>query len=197
VIDMHPTPRRSETAPAIPTPLVAIACLMLAMLSGRAPAGDAGIMNLDGSQPRVIPASAFQADGLNRNYYYTFAGGYMHPLGGTVCMIAPVYLPSGYIVNGFGGLLYDNAVENFGLVLQRKNLYDTSSRDIMASVSTEGASTAVRQLTTSQVSDPVIDNFNFAYSVVTCMADVETNHRLYAATILAYPSLEIFSNGFE
>jgi hypothetical protein len=145
----------------------------------------------DAEAPLTIPAAAFKDAGAEigvsyENYFFTFAGGYLHPNGGATCLRAPVYLPDGYIMTTFRAFVWDSSAElNFTLQLRRKNMLNLNNSIALASITTSGALEEVQPLETALAANDnaIVNNSIYTYYVALCMPDVSTAHRLYAVEI--------------
>jgi hypothetical protein len=136
-----------------------------------------------GSTPHVIPAAAFRDDGIS-DYFFSFGNGYIRSTGSaSACLMAPVYLPDGILMDYLRIYAYDNHAANFTMELRRKENSSTSSSQVLASVTTSGSSSAVQKVTDTTIGSPVVDNRNYSYFLSTCLNSTTTSHRFYAAEL--------------
>jgi hypothetical protein len=135
------------------------------------------------SSPLVIPAAAFSSDGYAPDSFYMwFVGGYMR---GTSahdgCVKAPAYLPNGATVTNVYATVYDNdGSYNIGINLKRVN-NGTGVTATMASLSSTGTSSAMRNIADLSIDHPLIDYPQYSYYVTTCL--LSSDIRLYSVRI--------------
>jgi hypothetical protein len=145
----------------------------------------------DAESPLTIPAAAFKDAGREmdtsyENYFFTFAGGYIQPSGGSTCLRAPAYLPDGHTITAFRVFVWDSNPDlNFTVQLRRKNMLNLNNSINLASRATSGAAESVQTLEVALPANDnaIVDNSRFTYYVVLCMPDVSSAHRLYAVEI--------------
>ncbi len=134
--------------------------------------------------PLIIPAADFNDDGENNNYRFWPTTGYIRSTGaGGACLMAPVYLPDGKVIENFYVYLYDNSTDNFTVNLRRKQNKDTSSPDVLGGVTTSGTDTSVQILGDDTISSGTVDNRHYSYYVDTCFSSTSTSHRIYAVWV--------------
>jgi hypothetical protein len=138
--------------------------------------------------PLIVPAADFNRDSNSSDYYFLFTGGFFGSgLNSGGCFMAPVYLPHGVTINNFFMFLYDNSTtHDISVFLRRKHNQNTSSSEIMAGVSTSGASTNVQTLGDITVDFPVVDP-NYSYFITTCMQTGNNDLRIYGSWIYFTP----------
>lgn len=138
-----------------------------------------------GASPVVIPAAAFRPDSDNRQWGFGFNNAYLYPTGAAgYCGIAPVYLPDGAKVTRFTGYLYDNDGEDYvNVYLYAKPLGSASSSTYMALLTTSTNSTEIQTLSSTSITQPVIDNGRYVYHIGVCMWGTSDILRFYAAKI--------------
>lgn len=96
--------------------------------------------------------------------------------------MAPVYLPDQVRANGLSAIAYDNDVTLDVLIrLYKTKSYPLGAITQMVYLQTTGASVDNQVLIGLVVDEPQIDNENFNYTVVTCLAS--TALRLYRVDI--------------
>lgn len=138
--------------------------------------------------PLIVPAADFNRDSNGSDYFFLFSGGFFGSgfnSGG--CFMAPVYLPHGVTINNFFMFLYDNSTTNdISVFLRRKHNQNTSISELMAGVSTSGASTNVQTLGDITVDSPVVDP-NYSYFITTCMQSGNNDLRIYGSWIYFTP----------
>jgi hypothetical protein len=123
------------------------------------------------SPPLIIPGADFNRDGNASSYFYSFSlGSFISGVTDAGCFMAPVYLPHGVNIVNFFMYAYDNDTANFSANLIRNQNNSTAGTDLIAAVTTSGASTGI-QIEGDITPDPnftLVDR-NYSYSVITCM----------------------------
>ena len=119
--------------------------------------------------PLMIPAADISADSQTSPYFFSFGSGSYDYDSTSSCHMAPVFLPfsrTGVSVtlNNF----YIFGIDNNGSVNTTYNLYrrdtlSTASPQLMGTVTTAGATTAVQVLGDTTIDNPVISNSYFYY----------------------------------
>ncbi len=122
--------------------------------------------------PRVlnIPSGAFISDGVNpTGYSISFSGGYFSGIatrGG--CLVAPVNLPAGAVINGIYAVVNDsNGAESEWFDLYRIDM-STGATTLMGEAATPvDATPGVVLVGTNAITYPVVSS-EYAYQVATC-----------------------------
>ena len=135
------------------------------------------------SSPLVIPAAAFSSDGYDPDsMFFSFPLGYVRgnaAMDG--CVKAPAYLPNGATVTSVYASVYDNdGTYNIYIKLRRVDNY-TGATATMASLSSTGTSSAIRNIVDSSIDHPLIDYPQYSYYVTTCLPSYDI--RLYSVRI--------------
>lgn len=135
--------------------------------------------------PVVIPAAAFHPDSENREWFFGFSNAFIYPTGGVgYCGIAPLYLPDGVKVTGFTGYVFDNdGADYVNVYLLAKPLGSATSATHMALLSTFTQSTEIQTLSSTSITQPLIDNNRYIYHIGVCMVGTSDVLRFYAAKI--------------
>ena len=121
--------------------------------------------------PLIIPGADFNRDGAGSSYFFSFSdGSFQSGATDSGCFMAPVYLPAGVTIVNFFVYAYDNDTAELTLNLIRKQNNTTSGTDVIAAVTTSGASTNI-QIEGDVTPDPqyTLVDPNYSYSVITCM----------------------------
>ena len=137
--------------------------------------------------PYIVPAAAFEADSQTSDYFFSFGSGRIAG-SATGCFMAPVFLPDGSTVNNLFGFLFDNDGSNTTLNLWRKANLDTTGAQLMATVSSTGASTSIQIPGDLTVDNPVINNSSYSYYLTTCFDSAQQG--LNGAWIFVTPADE-------
>jgi len=93
---------------------------------------------------------------------------------------APAYLPHGGTVTGFYTSLYDNASGDIFIELRRVEV-GTGTNDVLADVSSTGASTVIQLREDTSINYADISYPTYAYYVTICLNS--SDHRLYSVRI--------------
>ena len=161
------------------------------------PAGNTGMVsNIEGAQadqamrltapdqytsPLQIPAADFRSDGwAPDSTMFWFAFGYMEGDAGSGCVMAPAYVPDGGTLTALWISARDNdATFNVSVTLWRVH-YDTGATDILAYVSTTGASGSIQNPGDMTVDNPITSS-TYAYYLTQCLYNFNT--QFYSARI--------------
>lgn len=141
----------------------------------------------------LVPAAAFSSDGYALStYFFPFSGGYIYSTdnSGSLCAMAPVYLPDGVTVTAVSGYVYDNDVNaNISLTLYAETYTSTGGDPTMASVSSPANNTSLQVITDTTISNAVVDLGTYAYYAATCLGygASGSNNRLYAVQVFYTP----------
>lgn len=156
---------------------------------------------IDTGSPAVIPPAAFRSlNGrpaqLNTSGGYVFAS-FLNGGPPNDCLVAPVILPDGTNIQSVQATLYDQRADsNVHLQLRRKRLGTNLASEVLATVSTAGASSAPQQVSTSAVSHPRVHHaYEYFLATAGDCPVTDTTQRIYAVRIHHTPSL--FADGFE
>lgn len=124
----------------------------------------------DGSGIEIVPASAFVHTGgvggaktgtEADDWFFDFDGGFVrNDSANFVCMMAPVYLPPGSIIDSFTVYLVDNSASNLTVYLDKVDVIDGWVE--LGRVTSSGSSASIQTLT-----DPAIVSDNGANTVST------------------------------
>lgn len=147
------------------------------------PAGGTYLIGTCYSSPLVIPAAAFSSDGYAPDSFYMwFAGGYIRGTSAhNGCVKAPAYLPNGATVTYVYASVYDNdGTYNIGIDLTRVN-NGTGVTGTIASLSSTGTSTVIRNLLDASIDHPLVDYPTYSYYVTSCL--LSSDIRLYSVRI--------------
>jgi hypothetical protein len=135
--------------------------------------------------PLVISAADFRNNGNDREAFYFSPNGYLTGEGSTVVMIAPVYLPTGATVRTVSAHVYDNsttcAYPEVTLWLNRVGAGTGTGMETMASASTSGAQSAMRTISDSSISYPVVDTLRYTYYAAVMMCS--SAHELHSVVV--------------
>lgn len=147
------------------------------------PAGGTYLIGTCYSSPLVIPAAAFSSDGWDPDSFFMFfAGGYICGTSAHYgCVKAPAYLPNGATVTNVYASVYDNDGTYDVAIYLRRVSNSTGVTAIIASLSSTGTSTAMRNIVDSSIDHPVIDYPTYSYYVTTCLGSSDI--RLYSVRI--------------
>jgi hypothetical protein len=135
------------------------------------------------TSPLVIPAADFAADGANPDsMFFPFGGGYFQGNGDIYgCMVAPAYLPEGATVTDMFVSVYDNdATYNLTVNLRRADNF-AGGTTTMANASSSGQFAGIQTISTSSITDPLVDYPDYAYYVTTCV--LSGNIRIYSVRL--------------
>jgi hypothetical protein len=142
------------------------------------------------SSPLTIPAADFTSDGIFPDQIRFVVlednrGGYFRGLNSPdACLMAPAYLPDGAAITNLTATVVDSDSINRIIVSLYRSSRTTGSVNTLATVSTStgSSSQALQDISTTSISNGVVDNTNYTYYVTTCLP---------AATIHLY-SVRIF-----
>lgn len=190
-----------HTSSTIASPLVAmlVVAASAALVAAQEPILERGFPDDDTASTRLfnVPAAAFTGDGYAAagNHFFSFAG-YVRGAGGTGCIVAPAHLPDEGNAFQFFASLYDNdASSNLSIYWWRVDNY-TGISNLLATISTTGASTSIQSLYDLSIPDGMTDFQlpTYSYYVTTCLPTADL--RVYSARIWYRPDL-VFADGFE
>lgn len=173
--DTFSTDEPAEAGPAAPAPGPGPAPAPGPVEPPGPPAGGTFFNGTCNASIYSIPAAAFSGDGVAEDtYLFWFIGGYV---GGTAdygCIKAPAYLPNGATVTSVWATVRDNNVSTniWEFRLWRVNRL-TGIVDIMAELTTSGASTSIQQISDTSVLDAVINNYLYFYYVSLCLDEFQ------------------------
>jgi hypothetical protein len=145
----------------------------------------------DGQSPVNIPAAAFRADGgTNTHYFYTFPGGYMYGTGvSPACVMAPVYLPRGAVIDRVYANVVDNdATPDWSMQFRRVDAL-SGTNIVLASFSTTTHGTMIQNPGATVTANNAVPSQYFSYYLATCLT---TNERLYGVRVY-YDVHQLFS----
>ena len=144
-----------------------------------------GLLTATGAatQTRVaVPASDWRSDGLNDDCQFDFEGGFL-ATNTTCCAAAPVYLTENQTVTEMTAFLWDEAVENFGIFLYRKDFTTTDSAQLMAGFITDTQTAGGSIYTDASIAFPEVDLNQYAYYLSTCLFGDTNEQRIYSVEI--------------
>ncbi len=147
-----------------------------------APAAPAAPAGFDGQSPVNIPAAAFRADGgSTTHYFYPFGGGFIYGTGlSSACVMAPVYLPRGSIIDRVYASVVDNdATADWSMQFRRVDVL-SGSNVVLASFSTATHGTMIQNPGAYLTTNNAVPSQYFSYYLNTCLT---TNERLYGARV--------------
>lgn len=136
------------------------------------------------TSPLVISAADFRSDGLApEGYMFWFSTGAIYGEGvSQTCLMAPAYLPNGATVTDMFISAYDNnASYDVNVSLWRVDNYAGTGAQVMASIITSAASTAIQTPGTSSITYPEVSYPTHSYFVTTCLS--QNDVRLYSVRI--------------
>lgn len=136
------------------------------------------------SSPMVVHATSFLSDGgAADQFFVSFSGGYLYGKNGGTCMMAPVYLPIGCEITWMYITIVDNDATDLTVQLRRQYVSGSNASEIIASVSSSGASTTINSPYTSSITNPVVSSQYYNYFFNFCLPDTANikffNARLY------------------
>lgn len=142
------------------------------------------------SSPLTIPAADFTSDGnLPEQIRFIVLdgdrGGFFRGLNSPdACIMAPAYLPDGAGITNLTATVVDSDTINRIIVRLFRSSRTSGVVNTLATVSTSTSSSSqsVQDISTTSISNGVVDNDNFTYYVTTCLP---------AATIQLY-SVRVF-----
>lgn len=165
--------------------LGAVAAILLVFAFLPAPAESAGLNNLSGVAPVMVPAAAFVSDGFQPDsFFFPFGGGYFQGDANNYgCMEAPIYIPQGAKVMEVFASVYDNDVARGISIAVRRVDNFSGGTDILASMSTTGpdAFAGVQVISDITVLDNLITYPDYSYYVTTCLGSGDI--RLYSVRL--------------
>jgi hypothetical protein len=133
--------------------------------------GDSKATTFSYASPRVktlgIPPEAFRAAISTQQGFFGSGGGDAF-LDSTVTsggMVAPVYLPDGAVITAFEVVCRDNSVTADLTISLSRRLYAAGTYNLMASVSTVGASLGALTLADTSIVDATVDNGTNVYMI--------------------------------
>ena len=106
----------------------------------------------------------------NDSLFYSFSD-LMLWLTGGACLQAPVNLPHGATVTAVWATMFDNDANDWTFYLARADtgpFAPSSPSELMATVTTTGASTDLQNPGDDTIDFPLIDNYNYNYSIFSC-----------------------------
>jgi hypothetical protein len=99
--------------------------------------------------------------------------------------MAPAYLPNGATVVDVWASIYDNhASYDVYPALRRVQNY-TGTVDLIASLTSSGASTSIQSVYATSISNPVVSYPNYSYYATFCVRSTDT--KLYSVRIYYTP----------
>jgi len=134
--------------------------------------------------PLIVPAADFNGDGGTMDTFFPFSSGYIQG-SSSDCLLAPVYLPDGAIVNNLFAYLYDDDLSDIFMTLYRTNNGTVGGAEVMASINTTGESTSIQIPGDSSVTHDIVDNRSYSYYLTACLSSGD--HRINAAWIYFDP----------
>jgi hypothetical protein len=136
-------------------------------------------------EPLVVSAADFRTNGNHRESFYFSPNGYMTGEGEIVTLIAPVYLPDGATVRNVTAHVYDNssscANPEILVWLNRVGANTGTGVQTMASMSTTGAESRMRTVSSSSIAYAEIDTFRYTYYAAVMLCSVA--HELHSVVI--------------
>lgn len=137
-------------------------------------------------RPHVIPAAAFVADGANPDsYFFPFGGGYMQGDAQNYgCLVAPVYLPDGAIIDTVVASVYDNDdTYNMNVAIRRVDNFNGGA-NTLATVATNGKLSGIQVLDDTTIEYPKVEDPYYSYYATVCINS--SLIRLYSIRIYYY-----------
>ena len=122
--------------------------------------------------PLIIPAADANSDSLGSPYFFSFASGLYQYSTGVSCHMAPAYLPHSAGVTVTINNFFVFAQDNYGsgdttYNFWRKDTLSTSAAQIIGTVTTSGASTAIQVIGDTTIDDPITSS-GYTYYVTWC-----------------------------
>ncbi len=133
--------------------------------------GDTKATTFSYASPRVktlgIPPEAFRAAISTQQGFFGSGGGdaFLDSSVTSGAMVAPVYLPDGAVITAFEVICRDNAVTADLTISLSRRLYAAGTYNLMASVSTVGASLGALALADTSIVDATVDNGTNVYMI--------------------------------